>query len=513
VVAVAGITGGVAVDGWAFGVDQPLLWIPDLGVGVVLIVVGTSVAARARGAGVLFTAAGLAWFAGTVVPVAAYWHRGVLVHLLVAYPGIRPVSRTGWVLVGAGYTAAVVGPVWGDDATGLVVGSVALGVAFGGFRRALVRRLRSRQLACMVGAGVSAVVVLGSVARLAVPAGTAALPSLLAYEAALVVAAGFLWWGLRPVGVGAVTDLVVELGGDRSAPLRDALVDLLGDPAARLGYWHTAQAAYVDVLGEVLREPAAGAGLTLTRVDRDGRRFAALLHDSAVAAGRAAHAVAAADRLMSAHVALQADIQDRVAEVSASRRRLQRAVDGERHRLERRLATAAESRLVGLVGDLRGIASDGDTHLVRALDQLERAIVDLHDVQDGLFPRELAGGLSSAVAALASRCPVPVRLSVPGERFDPEVETAAYYLCAEALTNVAKHALASVVRIDVTVRSGVLLVAVADDGVGGAAVAGGTGILGLMDRVESIGGTLRVDSGPGAGTRLAAEFPLDGQPR
>jgi signal transduction histidine kinase len=310
-----------------------------------------------------------------------------------------------------------------------------------------------------------------------------------------------------------VTDLVVELGGNRSAPLRDALADLLGDPAARLGYWHTAQAAYVDTVGEVLREPAAGAGQTLTRVDRDGRRFAALLHDSAVAAGLAAHAVAAAGRLMSAHAALQADIQDRVAEVSASRRRLQRAVDGARQRLERRLATAAESRLVGLAGDLREIALDGDAHLVRALDQLERTIVDLHDVQDGLFPRELASGLSSAVAALSSRCPVPVTLSVPGERFDPEVETAAYYLCAEALTNVAKHALASAVRIEVTVRPGVLLVAVADDGVGGAAVVGGTGILGLMDRVESIGGTLRVDSAPGVGTTLAAEFPLDGQPR
>ena len=90
---------------------------------------------------------------------------------------------------------------------------------------------------------------------------------------------------------------------------------------------------------------------------------------------------------------------------------------------------------------------------------------------------------------------------------------AAYYLCAEALTNVAKHARASAVRIEVAVRSGVLVVTVADDGVGGAAVAGGTGILGLMDRVESIGGTMRVDSRPGAGTTLAAEFPLDGQPR
>jgi signal transduction histidine kinase len=287
------------------------------------------------------------------------------------------------------------------------------------------------------------------------------------------------------------------------------LADLLGDPAARLGYWRAGQGAYVDDAGNVLGDPAAGARQTLTRIDRDGRRFAALLHDSAVGAEpTVAHAVAAADRLMSANAALQAGIRARVAEVSRSRRRLQRAVDGERRRLQRRLAAAAESRLIGMVGTLRRIASDGDTHLVRGLAQLERTLVDLHDAAHGLYPGELADGLPSAVAALSSRCPVPVQCSLPAQRFDPEVETAAYYLCAEALTNVAKHAQASGVRIEMAVRPGALVVTVADDGVGGAAVTGGTGILGLMDRVESIGGTLRVDSGPGAGTTLAAEFPL-----
>lgn len=508
-VAVVGIAGGMAADGWASGGDQPLLWIPDLVVGVVLILAGTSVAARVRGGGVLLTVAGAAWFVGTAVPAAVYWHRGVLVQLLVAYPGARPASRTGWLLVGAGYTAALVSPVWGDDATGLVVGGVALGAALAGLRRARVRRQRSRQLACTVGAGLAAVVVFGAVGRLAVPAAAAALPSLLAYEAALVVAAGSLWWGLRPVAVSVVTDLVVDLGGNQSAALGDALADLLGDPAARLGYWRAGQGAYVDDAGNVLGDPAAGAGQTLTRIDRDGQRFAALLHDSAVGAEpTVAQAVAAADRLMSANAALQAGIRARVAEVSRSRRRLQRAVDGERRRLQRRLAAAAESRLVGMVGALRGLASDGDTHLVRGLDQLERTLVDLHDAAHGLYPGELADGLSSAVAALSSRCPVPVQCSVPAQRFDPEVETAVYYLCAEALTNVAKHAQASGVRIEMAVRPGALVVTVADDGVGGAAVTGGTGILGLMDRVESIGGTLRVDSVPGAGTTLAAEFPL-----
>jgi signal transduction histidine kinase len=469
---------------------------------------------RSRHIGVLFVACGLAWFAGTVIPEAAYWHRGVLVHLLVSYPEGRPASRNGWLLVGAGYTAAVVRPVWHGEVSTVVLGSVAAGVSAAGLWRAHVRGRRSRQLACAVGVGLSAIVVLGAVARLNLPAGSASMPSLLAYEAALVIAAGLLWNGLRPAGVSAVTDLVVDLGSNRPAPLGDALADLLGDPGVRLGYWQATRAAYVDDAGDVLEEPAAGGGRTMTRIDRDGRPFAALLHDSAVGAdAMIAQAVAAADRLMSAHAVLQGGIRARVAEVSASRRRLQRAVDGERHRLERRLSTAAEPRLRDMSDVLHKISDRGDGHLARARDQVERTLDDLHDAARGLYPHELAAGLRPALSALASRCPVAVDLSVPVGRFDPEIEVAAYYLCAEALTNVAKHSAASAVRIEVVVRSAAVAITVSDDGVGGATVTGGTGLIGLRDRVESVGGTLRIESKPGAGTTLAAEFPLGGRPR
>ncbi|MFI5888522.1 sensor histidine kinase [Actinoplanes sp. NPDC051513] len=511
VIAAIGIAGGAIADAWAFDVDQPLLWLPDLAVGVVLFVAGASLVVRVRGTGLLLTATGVAWFAGTVVPEATYWHRGVLVHLLVAYPGGRSASRGGWLVVGVGYAAAVSSPIWRDQATSLVAGCIALGVSAAGLRRARLRGQRVRQVACKVGTGLAAVVVLAAVACLAWPA-EAVLPSLLAYEAALVVAVGILWTGLRPAAVTAVTDLVVELGRIRSEPLRDALADLLGDPAVRLGYWEASRAAYIDEAGGVLSPPAAGRQM-LTKVDREGRPFAALLHGSLRADSTIAEAVAAAGRLTSAHAVLQAGIRTRVADVSASRRRLQRAVDEERRRLEQRLATTAESRLVGMSAELRRIPRYGDAHLARAVDQLERTLVDLHDAARGLYPRELADGLSSAVAALSSRCPVPVEVSVTRRRFDPEIEMAVYYLCAEALTNVAKHGAASAARVEAAVRLGALVVTVADDGVGGAAVAGGSGIRGLMDRVESVGGTLRVDSESGAGTTLAAEFPLGGQPR
>ena len=508
-VAVAGVAGGVVVDSWAFDMDQPLQWLPDLAVGVVLIVAGAALAARVRGTGVLLIATGMAWFAGTALPEATYWHRGVLVHLLVSYAGMRSVSRSGWLLVGVGYAAAVV-PFWRDDATSLVAGSIALAVSAAGLHRTRRRRQHTRQVAGGVGAGLATVVLLAAVAHLIWPV-EAALPSLLAYEAALVVAVGALWAGLRPAGVTAVTDLVVELGHIRSDPLRDALADALGDPAVRIGYWQASRAAYVDDAGGVLSPPAAGPQ-KLTRVDRDGRPFAALLHDALRADSTIAAAVAAAGRLMSAHAVLQEDIRARVAEVSASRRRLQRAVDEERRRLEQRLASTAESRLVGMSDELRRIPRPGDAHLARAMDQLERTLLDLHDAARGLYPRELAGGLTSAVAALSSRCPVRVVHSVTHRRFHPEIEMAVYYLCAEALTNVAKHASASAVRVEVELRLGALVVTVADDGMGGAAVAGGSGLQGLLDRVESVGGTLRVDSEPGAGTTLAAEFPPGGQP-
>jgi two-component sensor histidine kinase len=513
-VAIIGAAGGVAADLWAFDAGQPLLWAPDLAVGLVLLAAGASSVARRRHAGVLLIATGLTWFAGTVAPEAAYWHRGVLVHLLVSFPDGRPASRTGWLLVGAGYPAAAVPPIWHGEVSTVALGGLAAGVSVAGLWQARVRGRRSRRIASGIGAGLSAVVVLGAVARLTLPPGSAGLPSLLAYEVALVVAAGFLWAGLRPVGVTAVTDLVVDLGSNRSAPLRAALADLIGDPSARLGYWQASRAAYVDDAGDVLTEPAARSGRTLTRIDRDGRPFAALLHDSAVGAGATvAEAVAAAGRLMSAHAGLQDGIRVRVAEVTASRRRLQQAVDGERHRLERRLSTVAEAPMLEMSDVLDRISQRGDAHVARARDQLGRTLLDLHDAARGLYPHELAGGLAPALSALSGRCPVAVELTAPDERFGPEIEVAVYYLCAEALTNVVKHSAASTVRIAVVVHPAALVVTVTDDGAGGAAVTAGTGLIGLRDRVESVGGTMRVQSRPGAGTTLAAEFPLGGRPR
>jgi signal transduction histidine kinase len=150
--------------------------------------------------------------------------------------------------------------------------------------------------------------------------------------------------------------------------------------------------------------------------------------------------------------------------------------------------------------------------LASAGDELSLALEELRELARGLHPAVLSDrGLRAAVEALAARAPVPVEIAdVPGERLPAPVEAAAYYLIAEALTNVAKYARATAVRIRVTAREDSVAVEVSDDGVGGADAAAGSGLRGLADRVEALGGSLEVVSPAGAGTSLRAGIPLAG---
>jgi signal transduction histidine kinase len=214
---------------------------------------------------------------------------------------------------------------------------------------------------------------------------------------------------------------------------------------------------------------------------------------------------------------LNAELQVRLDELAASRARIVAAGDVERRRLERNLHDGAQQRLVALALELRmaqaKLASDPEAAratLVGAGEELARALDELREIARGLHPAVLTDrGLRAAVEMLAGRAPVPVEiLEVPDARLPSPVEAAAYYLIAEALTNVAKYASASTVRVRVVARDRHLLVEIADDGVGGADPSGGSGLRGLADRVEALGGTLEVVSPAGAGTTLRAELPL-----
>ena len=318
----------------------------------------------------------------------------------------------------------------------------------------------------------------------------------------------------------AVADLVVELGEARSGTLRGQLSRALGDPSLAIGYWLPDRAGFVDAEGHMLALPGAGSGRSVTVVEREGQPVAVLVHDPAVLEDPGLlEAVTAAARLAAANARLRAEVRARVEELAASRRRILAARDEERRRLERRLREGAEARLRELAVTLRrgqGSVSGEQTRdqIAHAEEQLGRTLEELRRLAQGLHPRVLAEhGLADALAALAKDFPVPVDLNVASPQLPQRVAAAAYFVCAEALANTAKHAAAARVTVAVTSSDGRLRVEIADDGVGGADPAYGSGLRGLADRVETLGGTLRVQSTPGRGTRLAAEIPLGGQAR
>jgi signal transduction histidine kinase len=208
---------------------------------------------------------------------------------------------------------------------------------------------------------------------------------------------------------------------------------------------------------------------------------------------------------------------DAYEQLAASRARIVEAGDAERRRLERNLHDGAQQRLVALALQMRVADSmvDDDPEeahrlVADAQAQLSAALDELRELARGIHPAVLTErGLEPALRSLTQRAPVPVEIeAVPNERLPEAVEAAAYYVAAEAITNAAKYANASHVTVRVSHSNGRAVVRVADDGVGGADPAGGSGLHGLADRVEALSGRLQVDSPPNGGTRIKAEIPL-----
>jgi signal transduction histidine kinase len=205
----------------------------------------------------------------------------------------------------------------------------------------------------------------------------------------------------------------------------------------------------------------------------------------------------------------------RLREVRASRTRVLAAADEERRRVVRDLHDGAQQRLVHTVVTLRlarrALDDDprtADGFVAEALEHAERAMVELRELAHGILPAVLThGGLSAGVDALVARAPVAVDVDVSVPRLPGAIEATAYFVIAEALTNVAKYAHAGTVAVSARMDDGVLHVSIRDDGVGGA-IAGGTGLRGLDDRLASLDGTLIVDSRAGAGTLVTASIPV-----
>jgi PAS domain S-box-containing protein len=198
-----------------------------------------------------------------------------------------------------------------------------------------------------------------------------------------------------------------------------------------------------------------------------------------------------------------------------SRARIVEAGDEARRRLERDLHDGAQQRLIVSLMTLRRAAKEvGDSSaslfLEQGIEHLEHGIAELRELARGIHPSHLSEhGLAHAVGLLAARTPLPVEVDVLDERLSQPVETTIYFTVAEGLTNVAKYAGATHASVNVTLRDGVVLAEIADDGRGGASASGGSGLRGLADRLEAMGGSLEVESPAGGGTVLRARLPVE----
>jgi signal transduction histidine kinase len=517
--------------------------------------------------GVLMTAVGFAFFLGvltaadsdglfTVGVLFSSLYLAVFVHMLLAYPDGRIDSPRVRQVLAAGYALAFAGPLTAllfadpsqlgsEDPTSAislgtdpvvydVLDAVTSGIAVvivGYVLYVLVQRWQAatipqrRAMAPVLWSGICLLVVLaGQLTTQAVRG-----PDVLENATGLL---GLLFFALTPYGFlfgllrsrvvqgGAVSELLRRMGdAPDGSTLRELLSKALGDRSLQVVYWLDESKRWVDASGHPTTLPAEDdPARAWTTVDREGRRVGAIIHDRSLCDDEELiRSVAVAAGLSIHNERLQAQLRARVEELRNSRARIVEAGTAERRRLERNLHDGAQQRLVALSltmrlaqGRLRKDPDGAEQLLAGAQDELGRALEELRELARGIHPAVLSDrGLKAALEALAGRSPVPVALDgTPPDRLPAPVEAAAYFVVAEALTNVVKYANASQARVSVSRRNGHAIVEVADDGIGGADPGRGSGLRGLADRISALDGTLELSSPEGAGTLLRAEIPV-----
>jgi signal transduction histidine kinase len=332
-----------------------------------------------------------------------------------------------------------------------------------------------------------------------------------------LVPAAFLAGLLRSrLARGGLAELFRSMGTLRGPALQAALARTMGDPSLVLARRLPGGQEYARADGVPVSLTMVPGDRRIVPVERDGEQIAALVYDASLDDDPAlVEAVSAAAAIALETEDLHAESEARLAELRASRGRIVAAGDAERRRLERNLHDGAQQRLVAIGMQLRllqhRIREDpamAEQLATTASDELANSLDELRELARGIHPAVLDHGLEAALDSLASRCPVPTELDygVVGPLPAP-VELAAYFVVAEALTNVVKYARARSVGVRVACTDGRLVVAIADDGVGGADAKDGSGLRGLADRVEALDGRLQLSSRPGVGTVLTAEIP------
>lgn len=359
---------------------------------------------------------------------------------------------------------------------------------------------------------------LGHFLRLHVPVTVYSILGYASIGATFFIPLSLLWGQVRSRwDQAAVGGLAIELREAHGpAALLTSLRRALGDASAELAFWSRPAQTYVTPDGLPVTLPVSGSR-AVTRLDGDDGPLAAIIHDPALAAQRTLiDGVSAVAQLAIENERLQAEVKAQFEEVRASRQRIVRAADEERRRVERNIHDGAQQRLVSLslaLGMAHAKASTAWPEVASALSdaegELKAAIAELRELARGIHPAILTeAGLGPALESLADHSPVPTAVEAELDgRLPPVVEATAYFVAAEGLTNVAKHASASAARVTAKVADGWLRLSVVDDGAGGADPAAGSGLRGLMDRVAALGGRLEIRTEGVRGTRLEVEIP------
>jgi signal transduction histidine kinase len=518
----AGVALGLVAEQQAYAWQELSDWLPDLVAGWTLIGLGIALLAlrRPRGAAALLLLAGFSWFAFNfehtgpaavqwLAVHAAYFHRGPLLHLALALPAGRPGTRLAESGVALAWTAAVIWPLWQDDVTALLLAVVFVAIAAAAWSSSSGRRKRA-----IAGRGLAATSILCAAIAVDALRSLAAAPqsvtdlTVLGYSTAVILTGVLLFKAAMLDAPASLAERAVAL--ERSGvTLRDALRDLLGDPELEVGF-----ALGSDELVDDRGRPLAlhSAGRVTTPVTVAGRRVGAVVHEPLTLDDVATRsAVIAAVGLAAERARLQTEVSHQADAVAASRRRLLLAEEEERRRLAGRLERGPGAALADVERLVREAQSGhGGEALEAALDrtmqQLARVRPELDALVRGLGGVEQAG-LVAALERLAVGQPVELDLELADVTVSPEVASVLWFVCSESLANAVRHAHARAIRVALAEQDGIVRLDVEDDGRGGADP-GGSGLVGLTDRVATLGGRLTVVSPPGGGTRIVAELPL-----
>jgi signal transduction histidine kinase len=502
-----------AAIGFGIGAEligRPPLPLLDAATGFGLAVVGL-LAWRAQPRhllGPVAVGAGFAWFLGTLADQFVYLHRAPLAQLILTYPETRrrPAARE-WVWLAAVYGYALTDTLAGNDRVTI---AFALAVATAALARLrLARGARRRTSATALAAALIYATALITPAALRLAGVKTGSATLAGYEIGVLLCTALFGVDLLRGGwaQATMTSVVVDLGeSTETGTLRDRLARTLADPLIEIGFWIPSQGAYVDEGGRALALPTADPCRAVHVINDAGEPVAALVHDPAALVEPALLAgIDAAVSLRVANARLQAEVRARSDEVRDSRRRLLETADRQRAQLAGELRRGAAQRLT----EIRALLHDSGPPLADAAAAAAGAGTQLDELARGIHPSTLTEhGIAAALQELANRSPIPVEIVCTGDRWPGALEAAAYFICSEALTNVAKYARAGRAMIEATADDDVLRIVVADDGVGGASPTAGSGLRGMRDRAEALGGDLGITSPPNGGTRVSAWFPL-----